>query len=329
MIRKILSVLFFAMSLFAENSYAQQEPQWNIGFRAAGLLGVNEAVHQSVKPQFHLYGLWLNGISPNWSIEAGIGFIGNLSSVNQGGFSEYSTDILPIDLRIRYSPLERPDWQPYIYAGIGILHYGVSSKPSNISSDANLEGTSFFLPLGIGLRHPLDDNWAVEASIGENPTFSDDLNPVHDDRNDAFWGFTIGVTYSFGAGKDPSRIGGDEFDFGSRGNSQVFGSIVFDSAKARLRPEFDPLLTPVLNALLNHPEIEIQIRAYTDNSGDLNEATALTENRAESIKVWLVSRGISASRISTQGYGPHNPIVPNDTQENMRKNQRIEIVRMK
>lgn len=327
--KKLAFLIAFAVIVFAKNSHAQSEPEWNIGFRGAGIIGVNEAVHQSLKPLFYLYGLWQNGISPHWSLEGSIGFIGTLASTNQGGFSEYSTDVLPIDLRVRYSPLESSDWQPFLYAGLGLVHYGVTSQPPNIANDANLESTSVFLPLGIGLRHFLDKNWALEASIGENPSFTDDLNPVHDDRNDAFWGFTIGITYSFGAENGQAYGGGDEFDFGSRGTSQVFRSITFDSAKARLKSESDPLLEPVLNALFNHSEIEIEIRSYTDNSLDLNTAMALTQDRAESIKVWLVSRGIFAGRISTQGYGSHNPLVPNDSPENMLKNNRIEIVRMK
>jgi OOP family OmpA-OmpF porin len=84
-----------------------------------------------------------------------------------------------------------------------------------------------------------------------------------------------------------------------------------------------------LNALNNHDDVEVEFRSYTDNSGDFNTNMALTQYRAESVKVWFVSRGISASRISTLGYGPHNPIVPNDSPENMQKNIRIEIVRMK
>ena len=151
--RNLAFVIFFSF-LCAINSYAQNDPQWNLGFRGAGMAGVNEAVHQSLKPQFNIYALWLNGISPDWSVEGSIGFVGSLASSNQGGFSEYSTDILPIDFKVRYSPLENSDWQPYLYAGIGLIHYNVTSKPSNISPDANPEGTSLFFPVGIGLRHP-------------------------------------------------------------------------------------------------------------------------------------------------------------------------------
>lgn len=127
----------------------------------------------------------------------------------------------------------------------------------------------------------------------------------------------------------PVTIGEDEYDFGKQGTSQIFGSIAFDSGTARLRPESDPLLIPVMNSLINHPQIEIEIRAYTDNAGDFNEAMALTQNRAEAIKVWLVSHGISPMRISTVGYGPHNPLFPNNSPENMLRNHRIEIVRIK
>lgn len=326
--KKLVPLFFFAIFFFAKNSYAQWEQIWSFGAGIGGVAGVNESIHQAINPQFNFSLLWLNGIARHWSLEANFGF-GKISSPNQGGYSEYSTYIAPYDFRVRYSPLENSEWQPYIYAGIGALSYNVSSPPPNASPDAKLNSTTAYLPIGLGLYHPLDKNLAVEASISDNPSFSDDLNPVHDNRNDAFWGFRIGISYSFGGRSAENQETEAEFDFGSRGTSQVFGSIAFDSAKARLRQESDRLLMPVLNSLTNHPEIEIQIRAYTDNSGDFDSAMALTQDRAESIKVWLVSRGISASRVSTQGYGPHDPMVPNDSPENMLRNHRIEIVRMK
>jgi outer membrane protein OmpA-like peptidoglycan-associated protein len=83
-----------------------------------------------------------------------------------------------------------------------------------------------------------------------------------------------------------------------------------------------------MSSLDNHPEIDIEIRVYSDDSGDFNTNMALTQERAESVKVWLVSRGVPATRISTQGYGPHNPLVPNTSAQNMETNRRVEIVRM-
>jgi outer membrane protein OmpA-like peptidoglycan-associated protein len=325
--KRILSTFLFpACLLFAQNSYAQFEPQWSIGAGIGGVTGVNEATHQSLNPQFHLNALWYNGIAPHWSIEGSIGW-GKISSLHQGGFSEYSTNIMPIDLRLRFGPFENEQWQPYIYAGVGLLRYSVTSSPPNASPEAKLNSTSAFLPLGIGLYHPIDKQWAFDASIGENPSFTDDLNPVRDNRNDAYWGFSIGVSFFFGEGK-PREEKIDEFDFGARGNVSILTN-TFDSASSMIKSGSDTLLREALETLNDHPEIEIEIRSYTDNSGDFNTSMILTQDRAESIKVWFVSRGISASRISTQGYGPHNPRVPNTSPENMEKNRRIEIVRMK
>ncbi len=325
--KKLVRLFFFAIIFFANNSYAQWEQVWSFGAGIGGVVGVNEAIHQALNSQFCFSLLWLNGIAPHWSAEVNAGF-GKISSVTQGGYSEYSTYIAPYDIRVRYAPFESADWQPYIYAGIGLLSYNVSSSSPQASSDAKLNGSTAFLPLGIGIYHSIDKNWSIEASIGENPSFTDNLNPVHDDRNDAFWGFRIGISYSFSGGhKQAETI--VEFDLGPRGTSQILMGITFDSALGRLRAESEKTLTQVLTSLINHDELEVEFRSYTDNSGDFNTSMALTHDRAEAIKVWLVSRGISASRITTQGYGPHNPLVPNTSPENKEKNQRIEIVRMK
>ena len=312
------------MIFFAADSYAQGDQVWSIGAGIGASIGVNEAIHQAINPQFNLSLLWLNGIAPHWSVEANVGF-GKISSVNQGGYSEYSTYISPYDIRVRYAPLERNDWQPFIYAGVGLLSYNVTSRSIQASRDAKLISTTAFLPLGIGLYHPLDKNWAVEGSIGENPSFSDDLNPVHDNRNDAFWGFKIEISYRFGE----KNIVSDEFDLGPRGTSQILTGVSFDSAGAKLQLQSEKILSQVLEALNNHADIEVEFRSYLDDSYDFITSMGLTHDRAEALKVWFVSRGISASRISTQGYGPHNPLVQNTTPENMEKNRRIEIVRMK
>ncbi|MDP4218896.1 MAG: OmpA family protein [Bacteroidota bacterium] len=316
-------IIFCTLVFLVHTSRAQQAPAWSLGASIGAVAGVNESTQQSLNAQFHFTCLWLNGIMPRWSVEASIG-TAKIGSSAQGHFSEYSTSLVPIDLRVRFAPLENMEWQPYLYAGIGLLHYTVNSAPPNSSSNATLSGTSAYLPLGIGLSHPIDEEWTAEATIAENPTFTDDLNPVRDNRNDAFWGFTIGVRYTFGIKSSSS----DDFDFGTRGTVRIVRDIVFDSGRAWLKPESERILQRVMSSLDNHPDIDIEIRVYSDDSGDFNTNMALTQERAESVKVWLVSRGVPAARISTQGYGPHNPLVPNTSAQNMETNRRVEIVRM-
>jgi len=324
--KRFYCIIFFILILSAKNSYSQWEPSWNLGASIGGVSGINESVQQTLGFQFSINTLWLNGIAPHWSAELGIGS-GTISSPNLGGYSQYSTHIVPIDLKVKFAPLDNPDWQPYLYAGFGLLGYSVNSSPQNVSSVANLSGTTTFLPIGIGLYHPIDKKWSIDIAVGDHPTFSDDLNPVHDGRNDGLWGFTIGITYTFGTSSSSEAV--DEFDFGPRGTTRILATVTFDSASAKLKSDSEPILGQILSTLNNHSDFEVELRSYVDNSFDFYTSMALTQDRVETIKVWLVSRGISASRISTQAYGPHNPLVPNTTPENKKKNERIEIVRMK
>jgi len=303
------------------NSYAQFESSWNLGADIGGSQGISATNIPSMSSQVRVYSLWENGIAAHWSLEMGIGFA-SIISTNQGGYSQYTANIIPIDARLRFAPLESEDWKPYLYGGVGIIHFSLNSTPAS-----NQSGTAFYFPAGIGLRHQLSRQLAIEASGGLNPTLTDVLNPIPDKGKDAYWGFSIGITFTLGA--KPKSLSDDEFDLGERGEVHILFGVVFDSATATLKKESDTILTKILNTLDNHTDILVDFRDYTDNSGDFNTNMALTQDRAESVKVWFVSRGIAASRISTVGYGPHNPLVQNTTPENREKNRRLEIVRMK
>jgi outer membrane protein OmpA-like peptidoglycan-associated protein len=81
--------------------------------------------------------------------------------------------------------------------------------------------------------------------------------------------------------------------------------------------------------LANYPTIEVLISGHTDNAGKRDKNIKLSLDRANAVKAWLVAKGIPEARMSTAGYGPDQPIAPNDTPENMQKNRRIEFQRTK
>ena len=68
----------------------------------------------------------------------------------------------------------------------------------------------------------------------------------------------------------------------------------------------------------------LTIDGYTDNTGDADHNKELSYKRAEAAKARLIEDGISASRITTHGYGIANPIATNDTAEGRAKNRRVE-----
>ncbi|HMS64352.1 MAG TPA: OmpA family protein [Ignavibacteria bacterium] len=88
-------------------------------------------------------------------------------------------------------------------------------------------------------------------------------------------------------------------------------------------------LEVALNAMKDNPNVEVEIIGNTDNTGSRNWNMELSEKRAESVKEWFVSKGISGSRITTKGVGPDDPIAPNDTEEGRYKNRRIDFKRIK
>lgn len=84
-----------------------------------------------------------------------------------------------------------------------------------------------------------------------------------------------------------------------------------------------------LNAMKNNPNVEVEIIGHTDNTGSRNWNMELSLNRANSVKDWFISKGISGLRITTIGMGPDDPIAPNDTEEGRYKNRRIDFKRTK
>jgi outer membrane protein OmpA-like peptidoglycan-associated protein len=113
------------------------------------------------------------------------------------------------------------------------------------------------------------------------------------------------------------------------GVPMVLEGVTFASGKADITPESAIILEQSLKTMNIYPEIAVEISGHTDNVGKKSTNVKLSQKRADAVKAWLVSKGVDAARITTKGYGPDQPIAPNDTPENKRKNRRIEFKRTK
>lgn len=102
-------------------------------------------------------------------------------------------------------------------------------------------------------------------------------------------------------------------------------NVFFDTGKATLRPESVKELTELQEYLELKPEIRVEIAGHTDNVGSDESNLTLSQNRAESVKRWLVSKGIKSSRIVAKGYGETKPRASNETDEGRQKNRRTEV----
>lgn len=114
-----------------------------------------------------------------------------------------------------------------------------------------------------------------------------------------------------------------------KGKSVILEGVYFNTGSAALNPNSMAILDKVVRTLRDNPEIEVEIRGYTDNTGSYNRNVELSKQRAESVKLYLMNNGIDAARIRTRGFGPEDPIAPNTTAEGRARNRRIEFFRIK
>jgi OmpA-OmpF porin, OOP family len=103
--------------------------------------------------------------------------------------------------------------------------------------------------------------------------------------------------------------------------------INFDTGKSIIRDESKPIIDQIVEMLKTNPDLKIGVEGHTDNVGLPASNKTLSEARAKSVVSEIVSNGISADRLSPEGYGQDKPIGDNKTEEGRAKNRRVELVK--
>lgn len=109
------------------------------------------------------------------------------------------------------------------------------------------------------------------------------------------------------------------------GRKLIIESLLYKTAESELDGDVAEL--DVLHEFMkNKPKVTILVEGHTDNVGGNKTNDALSLARAESVKKYLIKKGIEGRRIKTKGYGKRRPIADNNTEEGRRLNRRTEIV---
>jgi outer membrane protein OmpA-like peptidoglycan-associated protein len=99
-------------------------------------------------------------------------------------------------------------------------------------------------------------------------------------------------------------------------------NIFFATNEYAILPESEPELNTLWNFLNDNPNLAVEIGGHTDNIGSAEFNLQLSEKRANSVRQYLLDKGIGLQRLTAKGYGMEQPVAPNDSEEGRARNRR-------
>lgn len=112
----------------------------------------------------------------------------------------------------------------------------------------------------------------------------------------------------------------------ARGLIVNMSDVLFDTAKYTLRPGAREKLAKVAGIILGHPGLKLEVEGHTDSVGSDEYNMKLSENRANSVRDYLVAQGINPDNVTARGFGKTMPVADNSTAAGRQQNRRVELV---
>jgi len=103
------------------------------------------------------------------------------------------------------------------------------------------------------------------------------------------------------------------------------GGLTFATDSAAVNPQFHAVLDKIAATLVDYNQTVVQVAGHTDSTGSHAYNMTLSQRRADSVKTYLTSRGVTPQRLHTVGAGPDHPVADNATPEGRAQNRRVEI----
>ena len=109
-----------------------------------------------------------------------------------------------------------------------------------------------------------------------------------------------------------------------KGEITVKGVVHFGTNDAQLKPDAEQLLDEVADVIIRNPQLKkIRVEGHTDNRGNADKNLDLSRGRAAAVVAYLVKSGVDPTRLTSEGYGATQPLVPNLTPANRARNRRV------
>jgi outer membrane protein OmpA-like peptidoglycan-associated protein len=108
---------------------------------------------------------------------------------------------------------------------------------------------------------------------------------------------------------------------------RISKQIHFDTDSAKILGDSNSLLEEIADVIEHHQGIrKIEIQGHTDNTGTRDHNQTLSDQRANSVRTWLINAGVEPSRLTAKGYGQERPLAPNVTAANKARNRRVQFI---
>jgi outer membrane protein OmpA-like peptidoglycan-associated protein len=215
-----------------------------------------------------------------------------------------------------YSIKLSPDTKPeHVLSLTGRVLNSKTLKPV----DAKIEYTDLKLNKNVGEAHsdPISGAYRIILSQNRNYGYHAVANgyyAVHDNLNiDTLKNFT--------------EINRDIYLVPIEKDARVvLQNVFFYQSTPKLIETSYPELEYMLEFLKQNPNVKIELQGHTDNVGDPDKNLKLSNDRVLVVKDYFVKNGIAATRIHTKAFGGTVPVAPNNSEENRKKNRRVEFV---
>ena len=265
---------------------------------------------------------------------------------------------LPPILTAKYDFLPDQNFQPYVGAGVNLTIISDVNLAVPGVSALKLKSTSVGPALQAGFDYKIQNHWYANADVKWAKIGSDvdlpggaRISRVHLDP----FLFGVGFGYRFGghepvvaAAPAPAPVeappppmvkaappppppppchapAGFKVDADCRiiEQSVVVRAVDFEFNLSQLTAPAQQTLDEVAGALLTQPDLRVEIQGHTDSIGSPAYNLNLSQRRADAVKAYLISKGVSASALTAKGYGKTKPLVSNDTAEGRAQNRRV------
>jgi outer membrane protein OmpA-like peptidoglycan-associated protein len=151
---------------------------------------------------------------------------------------------------------------------------------------------------------------------------------THIPKGDTYTVLCEGITGSFECGATPFiplKAGTGAVNVEFEDTKFDLKGVTFETGKSELKPASYGILNSTVKGLQKFDSVKVEIEGHTDNVGGEEYNIKLSQDRANSVRAYLVGKGIKADRITAVGYGYSSPRADNDSEAGRAQNRRIEI----